>query len=68
MEFKARTVTRNYLELLPGLLRYKGPKVLVEFVVSNITMGEGLYLNNFLYRYHSDRYLISYFKNTYLLF
>ena len=43
MEFKARTVTRNYLELLPGLLRYKGPKVLVEFVVSNITMGEGLF-------------------------
>ena len=43
MEFKARTVTRNFLELLPGELRYKGPKVLVEFVVSNITMGEGLF-------------------------
>ena len=43
MEFKARTVTRNFLELLPGQLRYKGPKVLVEFVVSNITMGEGLF-------------------------
>ena len=48
MEFKARTVTRNYLELLPGLLRYKGPKVLVEFVVSNITMGEGLFTTTYV--------------------
>ena len=42
MEFKARTVTRNYLELLPGKLRYKGPKTLVEFVVKGIEMGIGM--------------------------
>ena len=41
MEFKARTVTKQYLKLLPGNLKYKGPKVLVEFVVSNVTMGFG---------------------------
>ena len=41
MEFKARTVTKQYLQLMPGILRYKGPKVLVEFVVSNVTMGFG---------------------------
>ena len=41
MEFKARTVTRQYLELLPGRLLYKGPEILVEFVVSNVTMEEG---------------------------
>ena len=38
MEFKARTVTRQYLELLPGRLNYKGPEVLVEFIVSNTNM------------------------------
>ena len=41
MEFKARTVTKQYLQLMPGTLKYKGPKVLVEFVVSNVTMGFG---------------------------
>ena len=41
MEFKARTVTRQYLELIPGNLRYRGPQTLVEFVVSNVTMGPG---------------------------
>ena len=41
MEFKARTVTRQYLELIPGNLRYRGPETLVEFVVSNVTMGPG---------------------------
>ena len=41
MEFKARTVTRQYLELLPGRLLYKGPEILVEFVVSNVTMQMG---------------------------
>ena len=56
MEFKARTVTRNYLQLLPGQLRYKGPKVLVEFVVSNITMGEGLFTK--FTKFHYYYYLI----------
>ena len=41
MEFKARTVTKQYLLLMPGEFKYKGPEVLVEFVVSNITMTEG---------------------------
>ena len=42
MEFKARTVTKNYLTLVPGILKYKGPKVLVEFIISNITMTTGI--------------------------
>ena len=42
MEFKARTVTKNYLTLVPGKLKYKGPEVLVEFIVSNITLGTGI--------------------------
>ena len=29
---------RQYLELLPGRLNYKGPEVLVEFIVSNTNM------------------------------
>ena len=41
MEFKSRTVTKNYLTLLPGILKYKGPEVLVEFVVTDIQMTEG---------------------------
>ena len=41
MEFKARTVTRQYLELLPGNLKYRGPEVLIEFVVSSVNMTEG---------------------------
>ena len=41
MEFKARTVTKQYLQLMPGKLKYRGPKVLVEFVVTNVTMGFG---------------------------
>lgn len=41
MEFKARTVTKQYLKLMPGNLVYKGPKLLVEFEVQNITMSEG---------------------------
>ena len=42
MEFKARTVTKNYLTLVPGILKYKGPKVLVEFIISNIKMTTGI--------------------------
>ena len=42
MEFKARTVTKNYLTLVPGILKSKGPKVLVEFIISNITMTTGI--------------------------
>ena len=41
MEFKARTVTKQYLQLMPGKLRYRGPKVLVEFVVTNVSMDFG---------------------------
>ncbi len=41
MEFKARTVTRQYLQLLPGILKYRGPNVLVEFIVTNVTMSHG---------------------------
>ena len=41
MEFKARTVTKNYLKLVPGHLKYLGPHVLVEFIVANMTIEEG---------------------------
>ena len=41
MEFKARTVTKNYLQLVPGHLKYLGPHVLVEFIVANMTIEEG---------------------------
>ena len=30
--------SRQYLELLPGKLNYRGPEVLVEFIVSNTNM------------------------------
>jgi hypothetical protein len=30
--------SRQYLELLPGRLNYKGPEVLIEFIVSNTNM------------------------------
>ena len=43
MEFKARTVTKNYLQLVPGHLKYLGPHVLVEFIVANMTIEEGKY-------------------------
>ena len=32
---------RQYLELLPGRLKYKGPEVLVEFIVSDVNMTTG---------------------------
>jgi hypothetical protein len=43
MEFKARTSTKQYLILRSGGLKYRGPKVLVEFVVSNVTIGPGTF-------------------------
>ena len=53
MEFKARTVTKNYLQLVPGHLKYLGPHVLVEFIVANMTIEEGKY---YIYTQPQDKF------------
>ena len=66
MEFKARTVTKNYLQLVPGHLKYLGPHVLVEFIVANMTIEEGKW-KSWINISESDLFVCFFWKRNLIL-